>query len=414
MKIFIKLMSSSIAVQIVMILSTLVFSRVFLVENFGELALYASFGSIMAVIGGLRFDFLILKENVQNKIIGFFLSNLVSLFLNLALVLLLFIVQHLAGFFENYSIGILFLFGMGFSVFNNLTQYMISIKSYNNFIKLRLVQVFSVFFIAIFLYITEYKNIALLIAYGGSQLILGLLGFIFIVCHSNNLINGKDIKIFFKENFSESSKNSLISFMQYSTPLVPVIIGSMFFDKKLIGAYFIFAQMISAPLSVIRRNMLIYFNGELSCKQNFNKLFKFYFSKKILAIFLTGNLVILIIVFFFKDDLTFIALGEQWQPYSYLLLPLLFYFIFDCILQPFTTLLPLWGNVNFSLYSEAIRFFLLLFLVPLATLAFNLSFINFILLYIIIMLSVYLIIILKIWKTFSEPMIERGLDCETN
>lgn len=401
MRVFIKLMSSGILVQIFMLLSTLVFSRIYLVDDFGELAFYASFGSIMAIIGGLRFDYILLKEKILNKFGAYFLSNIFSLFSNVIILLVLFIVQY---FFKilDYNLLILFLFGFGFSLFNNLTQFFVAEKNYNYFIAFRFIQVITVFIIAFLAYFSPYDSKGLLWAYGGSQCLLGLLGFIFLLKNKWVKEDLVDIRKFYEENISEAAKNSLISFMQYSAPLIPVFVGGMFYDKKIIGAYFVFSQMINAPLSVVRRNLLIYFNGEFSSKEKFYHAFSKVFSLSRFFLFLGILSVLLLITYFFKEELTVLVLGPQWSPYAYLLLPLVFYFVFDSLLQPFTTLLPLWNKVNVSLLYEGVRFILLVVILPALIYIFKFSFIVFITIYILIMLCVYLMIFHKIFSLQSN------------
>lgn len=401
MRIFIKLMSSGMLVQALMLLSTLVFSRIYLVDDFGELAFYASFGSIMAIIGGLRFDYILLKESILDKVGVFFLSNISSLFLNLIILLIFFIIQY---FFQllDYNLFILFLFGFGFSLFNNLTQFFVAQKKYNYFIALRFIQVITVFVIAALAYISPYELKGLLWAYGGSQFLLGLMGFVFLLKNKWVEVDLASLLRFYKENISEAGKNSLVSFMQYSTPLIPVFVGGMFYDKKIIGAYFVFSQMISAPLSVVRRNLLIYFNGEFSSKEKFYHAFSKVFSLTRLFLFLGILSVSLLITYFFKDELTVLVLGSQWSPYAYLLLPLVFYFVFDSLLQPFTTLLPLWNKVNISLLYEGIRFILLVIILPVLIYIFKFDFVIFLTIYILIMLCVYLMIFYKIFSLHSS------------
>ncbi|UJA05916.1 hypothetical protein F9230_16865 [Acinetobacter johnsonii] len=401
MRIFIKLMSSGILVQVLMLLSTLVFSRIYLVDDFGELAFYASFGSIMAIIGGLRFDYILLKESISDKVGAYFLSNILSLFLNLIILLIFFVIQY---FFQllNYNLLILFLFGFGFSLFNNLTQFFVAQKKYNYFITLRFIQVITVFVIAILAYASPYELKGLLWAYGGSQFLLGLMGLGFLLKNKWVEVDLASLHKCYKENISEAGKNSLISFMQYSTPLIPVFVGGMFYDKKIIGAYFVFSQMISAPLSVVRRNLLIYFNGEFSSREKFYHAFSKVFSLTRFFLFLGVLSVLLLITYFFKDELTLLVLGSQWSPYAYLLLPLVFYFVFDSLLQPFTTLLPLWNKVNISLLYEGVRFFLLVIILPVLIYIFKLDFVIFLTIYILIMLCVYLMIFYKIFSLHSS------------
>ena len=396
MNLFIKLLSNGILVQFLTIISTLIFSRLFSVDQFGSLAFYVSFGSLIAVVGGLRFDYLILKENISEKLAGYFISNIISILMNLLIMLIAYIFQSKFDFLSDVNIFILFIFGLGFSLFNNLSQYLISKKNYKLFTRLRLIQVIGVFFIALFMKFLFNSSNSMVYAYSLSQLCLGMGGMLFIVKTYNKSIKNEHPHVFLKKNFHESFQNFTISFMQYSTPLMPVLIGGYIFDQKNIGAYFVFSQMISAPLNIFRRNLLIFFNGEFASKQKFNDVIKAkILTQRNLLLFTFSLTFISTILYFLKNEVVAILLGTQWLPYSYLLLPLFIYFLFDCILQPFTTLLPLWGNANYSLTMEFFRFFLLIIILPLSTIYLKIEFFEFLMAYIIIMLTIYYIVVFK-------------------
>lgn len=398
MSVFIKLMSSGILVQLLMIATTLVFTRLFSVENFGELAFYASYGSILAVISGLRFDYLNLKDSIHDKYVGYLVSSMCCIILNIIIFFLLFVASYFYDVLSKYSLYSMFLFGISYGLFHSLSQYFIANKDYKNFIFCRLVQVSSIFIIGLSLYLAQYNNNPLILSYSFAQLLLGFIGLLIII--RNNVVETtiQQTRVFFNENLSEALKNTIISFAQYSAPLVPVLIGGMLFDEKNIGAYFVFAQMISAPLSVIRRNLLVYLNGEFSSIQKFRSLFK-YINKKYIALGCIFILFAFAVVYFLDEEITLLVLGGQWVVFSYMFFPLLLYFIIDTVLQPITTLLPLWGNANYSISLEVLKIILLTTMLPLLTIYFSLSFMGFLLLFIAIMIIAYVMITLKTLNT---------------
>ena len=394
MNLFIKLMSSGLIVQVFMILTTLVFTRIYSVEDFGELAFYASYGSIMAVTSNLRFDYLNLKEEYNNKYVGYLVSNIATVITNIFLVLLLFSIDSIFGLFSKYNLYYLFLFGLGFGLFQNLTQYHIAERSYRIFIIIRLTQVFLIFSIGILLYYLEYSANSLVIAYSLSQLILGIVVYIYISYNNKTEDLLQKIKCFFSSNFLDSVKNTVITFIQYSAPLTPVFIGGLLFNEKYIGAYFVFAQMISAPLSVIRRNFLIFLNGEFNTP---SKIFKttVNYNINIIVIMILFVLLGFSLLYVLDEEITNLLLGKQWIGFSYLLMPLALYFILDAILQPLTTLLPLWGNTNFTLFIEGLKLILLVAAIPIAVTLFNIPFIYYIYSFIFIMIITYVLIAVK-------------------
>lgn len=391
-------MSSGILVQLLMIATTLVFTRLFSVENFGELAFYASYGSILAVISGLRFDYLNLKDSIHDKYVGYLVSSMCCIILNIIIFFLLFVASYFYDVLSKYSLYSMFLFGISYGLFHSLSQYFIANKDYKKFIFCRLVQVSSIFIIGLSLYLAQYNNNPLILSYSFVQLLLGFIGLLIII--RNNVVETtiQQTRVFFNENLSEALKNTIISFAQYSAPLVPVLIGGMLFDEKNIGAYFVFAQMISAPLSVIRRNLLVYLNGEFSSIQKFRSLFK-YINKKYIALGCIFILFAFAVVYFLDEEITLLVLGGQWVVFSYMLFPLLLYFIIDTVLQPITTLLPLWGNANYSISLEVLKIILLTTMLPLLTIYFSLSFMGFLLLFIAIMIIAYVMITLKTLNT---------------
>ena len=392
-------MSSGILVQVLMMLTTLAFTRLFSSEQFGELAFYASYGSIMAIIGGLRFDYINLQESIDDKFIGYLVSNICSVCLNTVLGLTLLLIDYFFLLLHGYNILFMFLFGLGYSLFHNLTQYYISRQEYRKFILNRLIQISSIFVIGLALYLASYNESALIFSYSFSQLLLGTISFVFITFERLSTISIQQITEFFYRYFNEAIKNTLISFMQYSTPLAPVIIGALIFSESKIGAYFVFSQMLSSPLSIIRRNLLIFLNGEFGSSIKLKTAIKeaksyFTYVKYIILLGLFG----LILIYYFDEDIVRLILGKQWVDYSYLLIPLLLYFLIDSILQPITTLLPLWGYVSYSMKIESLRFICILFALPIFTFVFNISFMSFLLLFIAIMILAYISITIKTIK----------------
>ncbi len=398
MNVFVKLMSSGVVIQLLMIITTLIFTRLYSVQDFGELAFYSSYGSIIAVTSNLRFDYLNLKEHFTEKYIGYLVSNILTVIINIVIISLLLIIDYKFNVLQKYNLTYLFIFGLSFGLFQNATQYLISVKKYKNFISSRLIQVLLIFVIGTTLFLINFKFNALIFAYSISQLSLAIVLFIYISYLSQSKGKLYKSKKLFITNVGEGLKNTAITFVQYGAPLTPVFIGGVLFNEKYIGAYFVFAQMLSAPLSVIRRNLLIFLNGEFNTPAHLSRL-SFKVNKHILLLIAVGILSIILILYFFNSQITRLILGQQWLSFSYLLLPLAIYFIIDTFLQPLTTLLPLWGNVNYLLSFETLKLLSLTVFLPLVTIIFNLSFLEFIQIYIIIMVSVYLIIVNKTIKT---------------
>ena len=94
--------------------------------------------------------------------------------------------------------------------------------------------------------------------------------------------------------------------------------------------------------------------------------------------------------------------GEKWLAHASLL-PLLFvYFFLDALLQPLTTLLPLWGKEKYALLYEVLRFFLVFLVLPLGVFFWAYSFSQFLVLYFACMLLCYALtslhVLIMLWR----------------
>lgn len=386
MQIILKLLAGSIFVQILMLMSLILSSRLYSPEKFGDLGWYMSVASIFAIISALRLDYIALRESIIDK--RDFYKN--TVFLNLIIIFLsgffLMLISFLFNF--NFSVFVLLFFLMGLSLFNSLSQYLVINKLYNRIVFFRVLLV-VIQIILLLYYNYNYNENGLILSNLIPYCIIGFYFIIFFI--RKNLIDFHTFFIFLKINFREGFNNTLLTFMQYSTPLVPVLFGTYFFDSKNIGAYFLISQVVVAPFSLIRRNLLIYFNGELNSPNNAKKIMSDFFSYKKLVILIFLIALSIFLVNILSEYLVLLVFGKEWVDFYWLLSLLFFYYLFDTIFQPFTTLLPLWGELKKSMYLEFSRFFLVFALLPLLAYVIKLSFIYFLCIYIFIMLFIYLI-----------------------
>jgi hypothetical protein len=228
------------------------------------------------------------------------------------------------------------------------------------------------------------------------QLIISLLFFWLI---RNNLsFNYKNFRIFIRKNLGEGLKNSFLTFIQYSTPVIPVLFGGYIFDKSQIGAYFLFSQTMAVPFSLVRRNVLILFNGEYSDPGKIKKLFEHVLTTRNVLIATSVFLSLLVFLVFCSKYIIIMFFGREWLIFSWLLSLLFVYYFIDALLQPLTTLYPLWGEVNKALGFELTRFISVAIILPLIAFFAKLSFLYFIILFLIIMLLIYVVNFYSILK----------------
>ena len=388
MKILSKLIAGGVIVQILVAVSVMISSRLYKPEVFGELGWYLSFASVFAIVAAMRFDYIVLSDRVCAEEKNEFFSNAIVVSIITFFLLCIGVVIANNVFHFKYNILYLLLFCLSLSFFNLLSQYLILIKDYNKFIFYKTNQLLLQIVMIVVFYYVFHEN-GLLLANILPQLIISILFFLFIRRSLSFKLN--NFIPFFYKNYREGFKNSFLTFIQYSTPVIPVLFGGYVFDKSQIGAYFLFSQTMAVPFSLIRRNVLILFNGEYSDAKKIKELFESVLTARNFIIVLMSFACFLVFLVFCSSYIIMIFFGREWLEFSWLLSLLFIYYFFDALLQPLTTLYPLWGKVNKALSFELVRFASVAIVLPLVVFFAKLSFSSFVILFLIIMLLIYVV-----------------------
>jgi|LULS01.1.fsa_nt_gb O-antigen/teichoic acid export membrane protein len=388
MKILSKLIAGGVIVQILVAVSVMISSRLYKPEVFGELGWYLSFASVFAIVAAMRFDYIVLSDRVCSEEKNEFFSNAIVVSIITFFLLCIGVVIANNVFHFKYNIIYLLLFCLSLSFFNLLSQYLILIKDYNKFIFYKTNQLLLQIVMIVGFYYVFHEN-GLLLANILPQLIISILFFLFIRKSLSFKLN--NFIPFFYKNYREGFKNSFLTFIQYSTPVIPVLFGGYVFDKSQIGAYFLFSQTMAVPFSLIRRNVLILFNGEYSDAKKIKELFESVLTARNFIIVLMSFACFLVFLVFCSSYIIMIFFGREWLEFSWLLSLLFIYYFFDALLQPLTTLYPLWGKVNKALGFELVRFASVAIVLPLVVFFAKLSFSSFVILFLIIMLLIYVV-----------------------
>ncbi len=388
------LLGSGALTQFMMAIAALAMARLYDPELFGELGLYAGLGSLVAVFSGLRYDHIAFSQTAHRKHSLFFVSFLVC-FIVPIFATLVFSILALYLFKDKYSINWAIIFCYSYSIFYLATQYLIAIGRYRTFSLLRFVQV--VILIAIGVGSTELVgDIGLLLAYSVSQFVIG--AFVVVFYFTNFTKNNIRHATLLAGRFYRIARiNSLVVVLQYSTSFAPILMGYVLYDKSEMGAYYLFAQIFSAPLAIFRRSFLNFLNVEfpspkhaLMLLENKEKL------TKILSILIVVSICLLIGIGEFSQEITVIVFGVEWGKYSYLLLPLFVFFLLDAFLQPFTTLLTLWACGGKAFGYEIVRFLVVFIALPVIVKFQDISFFYFFIMYSFVMIAIYVCILLSV------------------
>ena len=389
LKTFSTLIGSGFLSQALMFLGTLMLSRLYGPTSFGELGYYAGFASIVAVVSGLRFDYIVFSRSDFEKLTFFAIALVCAGCMHL-LIFLVLIGADATGFDSYKTSYWLLFFAFSTSLFYLGTQLLISISEYTGFARIRLLQAILQIAIGLLLF-RLHPKFGLFLAYSLSQMVVGF--FVFF-CYGRSVLatNKAQLANCWRSCSRGASFNSLLVLMQYSTPFAPVLLGSLYFSGEEVGAYFLFSSAFAAPLSIYRRSAVHFLNGEVGSPMR-AQMFAAVIKKRmpvvvavLLVLTVLGSLVFLLAA----REVATLIFGVSWATHSYLLLPIFLFYFFDAVFQPFTTLLPLWGRQAIAMKYEALRFVSVFFFLPIITVGFSFNFYCAIISYFLVMSIVYI------------------------
>lgn len=400
LRIFTLLVGSGLAAQGMMFVSSLIFSRIYPPTSFGELGYYTGFASLVAVVAGVRFDYLAFSSPREDRASYFGIAFLGAIGLHLFIFLVLSALQQteLAGTKTSYW---LWFFSTAASLFYLGTQYLIADSAYAKFAQARMLQAILQLALGLILYLWC-PDTGLLLSFSASQLLVGL----YIVTR-----HGQDIRKTSRRQISErwnatarqAGHNSILTLLQYSTPFAPVLLGFVKFSVEELGAYFLFSSAIAAPFSIFRRSAINFLNGEAASPEKAHKIALALNRHRnaIGAVLLLGSIASVLLLSATAPAATHLIFGASWVVYSNFL-PIVFLFhLLDALLQPFTTLLPLWGHRAIAMKLEVLRFILVFGLLPLIVAARSLNYFQALATYFFMMTAIYIASLIAVWHYTS-------------
>lgn len=401
-KILLSIIFSGIWAQLVMIIASVIFARLYSPTAFGTLAYVSGFASIIAIVSGLRFDYIVFSKKESEKPLYNSISFLIMFSLHVLIAVILIGIDVLSELISDRTYWLVF-FSFSSSVFYLSTQLLISVGNYSFFSKVRVLQAIVQLGTGfVFFYLNP--TVGLILAYSVSQLAIGFLVYYFNF-KSLFYLKINDIKACFLLNFKNALYNSVIILIQYSTPFAPILIGEYLYRTNDVGAFFLLSSAICAPLAIFRRSLVNLFNGELTSPKKARVLIGRMTNKfLVLVAIIVAMLCGIVLIILFSKEIVLLAFGKQWLLYSNLMLPLFVFFFLDMIFQPFTTLLPLWGKQNYSMFLESIRFGLVFFVLPFLAFWLSFSYLNLVIGYFVLSTLIYILTIFKVFQYIMPPL----------
>lgn len=354
-RVFLTLIGSGITTQMILFVGMLFLARLYTPSDFGTYGLYAGIASFSAVVSGLRFDYLAFRSNPSKN--EYDVYYWAALLFSVATVLVaLAITSALSSHFVQYPNFSIYAtaFVLASSACLIGTQSLLARKNYNLYAKLRIIQAIAQIIIGMLLYDIEGMN-GLIVGFILSQLAIGL---VILLKFKPRFGSQARIKELVAREVRSAWLNTITTGLQYATPFAPILIGAAIYSPVVLGGYFLFSQLIAAPTAILRRSITSFLNAEFSDPARLSNEIALRRQKiirvalSIFAIAACGLAIAAIL----RHEIVETIFGSEWSPQAELLVPLMIYYLFDTLMQPFTTLLALWGRSWMALNIEIARF----------------------------------------------------------
>lgn len=402
------LMSGSVLVQILVLTTAPILTRIYSPFEYGVYGTVLSIFAVLSVVSSLKFDLAILVEDSMKKVRELqFLS-----------IIIVFIFSFLAYIFINYlPLGI---FKINKDVNTQLVWIPFLILSNGLFVvfsnRINRAQKFTVLSISVVVnrLLMVLTQMALgYFGYTSEGLIIGnLLGFIggvFYLLMAGDILNFKDIVILNKNNIISIAKKHY-RFPLFAAPkelinsfstTIPVYFIGPFYGVEAVGIYWLSVRIVFLPNVMISNSFRqAYYNEINTVKSDLDKVFILFkkSTKNLLAISIIPSLVII----FFGPMLFEFFFGEEWRLSGEIARWLIFWVLTSFINPPSTILFNIFNIQKVDLIFNIIQVVLRLFVFIIG--GYYLTLLNTIILFSLISALVNISIIIYIYKFISNKI----------
>lgn len=310
LKNLLKLTSSSVMAQLIVIISSPLLTRLYTPEDFGVFALFLSVITILATLANLRYDqaIIIPKDNEKGKQLVY-LCLFINLFVFTITFVILYLFSHdifrffnlekLQGFYWILAISVLFI-----GVFQAFNYWLLRNKEFDTIAKIKVQQ--SLVIVICQLIFFKFGALCLLVGHTVGQL-FGVLknGYNFLTTTKINFITMKEV-FFDYINFPKYSIWSAL--LNNIGAQLPVFLFTLYFSPAIAGLYLLTQRVIKGPLTIVSQAVTQIFLSNLRNEESSiqNKILK------INNFLTTIVLVPLAIIVVAGEQIFSIVFGEGW------------------------------------------------------------------------------------------------------
>lgn len=338
LKYFTVIFSGGLLAQIIYFATIPLLSRLYSVEDFAQLSIFASLLVILNSISCLRYDVAITLAEKKSDV---FKLCLISFIISTVFSIVLLIILLIGAVFEFWSFFWLLLgFSVWFSsVFNIYLNYCLRWKKYKKISSIKVAQValMSTFQILIAYVYPRIGAIGLILG----QMINYLVGGIFQLkkvlmlrkIKKINIESLREVGVRYLNYFKFSTFDSIFNLVGLH---LPIILLTLFYDKLAMGLFYMGMRLIQTPLSLIMSSIGQLYYSNIQENTNSGVFFytlKFVFVLILIAVF--GSCGYLLIA----GNLIDLILGDSWKDLPEMTFWLLPWFIMQLIASPISSVM---------------------------------------------------------------------------
>lgn len=306
----VKLSSSTLLAQVLLIISSPLLTRLYSPEDFGVFALFIGIIGVLSTITNLRYEQAIIipkKDSLANQLV--YLSLILNITFSFSVLLLLvffakpiflfFNIEELVGFYWLIPVGVFFV-----GCYQALNYWLVRNQEFNVVAKIKIQQSLAM----IFIQLTFFKlgPIALILGHSLGQL-LGVFknGIRFF---KNSMFDLKKLKIVAREYKKFPIYSIWSSLLNSTGAQLPVLLFTAYYSPAAAGLYMLTQRVIKGPLSIISQAITQIFISDLRTDEKKIKYKLLHINNFLISI----SIIPLAVLVVAGEDLFTLVFGPDW------------------------------------------------------------------------------------------------------
>lgn len=350
------MISGTLISQIIPLLSSLVLARIYSPESFGVYAVFLTYLNVGIVLINLRYELAIVKESSLKGALKLFQGSLIISISLTAISYLLIAVSH--TFVPDSSYPVIWLVPIGCLLNGTMLLFINLSTKLRKFVWISWSKIAQSLSVAITSILIGYLSESLFGLVHGY-----LIGFISFIAFNTYLyrkyifhfFRWREIKNVLKKHIDFPKYNVFSSLLNAIGLSIPVWYLSWQFDEEIVGYYGLAQRIVVVPLMLISASIsqVVYEKAVASINNNYNlNLWLKKFSSRLLLVYILPCLIL----FLFSESIFAFAFGEDWRVSGLITKYIIFGFLAQVFLTPFSMIYPAFGKLKLFMGWQFFQF----------------------------------------------------------